>query len=154
MEKDTRTPKENAELRKEGNIPHSGKKTILLVEDDHLLGDVLLQKLRESGLSVLHAGDAQTALIKIREEKPDLILLDLVLPGMSGFDILREVKENTETANIVVIILSNLGQKEDLERATALGADDFLIKANFTPSEIAAKVQKIFQENNLRQSEL
>ncbi|PIR71849.1 MAG: response regulator, partial [Candidatus Nealsonbacteria bacterium CG10_big_fil_rev_8_21_14_0_10_37_25] len=78
---------------------------------------------------------------KIKEEKPDLVLLDLILPGIDGFEVLSKMKEDLALAQIPVIILSNLGQKEDVERGLKLGAVDYLIKAHFTPGEIIEKIK-------------
>ena len=80
---------------------------------------------------------------KIKSEKPDLILLDLILPGIDGFEVLSQTKKDPEVSSIPVIILSNLGQKEDIERGLKLGATDYLIKAHFTPGEIIEKIRLI-----------
>ncbi|MDO8436326.1 MAG: response regulator, partial [bacterium] len=82
---------------------------------------------------------------KIKTEKPDLILLDLILPGIDGFEVLAKIKDDPTLSAIPVIILSNLGQQEDVERGLKLGAVDYLIKAHFTPGEIIEKIK-----NNLR----
>jgi len=87
----------------------------------------------------------QQILKKIKEEKPDLILLDLILPGIDGFEVLTKMKEDPELSKIPVIILSNLGQKEDVERGLKLGASDYLIKAHFTPGEIIEKIKNILK---------
>ena len=116
------------------------KAFILLVEDDKFLRELLVRKLEGVGFKISTAVDGREALKKVKEELPDLVLLDLVLPGVDGFDILKEVKETPETSKIPVIILSNLGQREEVERGLKLGADDYLIKAHFTPDEIINKV--------------
>lgn len=115
---------------------------ILLVEDDKFLRDLLSRKLQEENLNVIPAIDGEEGAKKAEEEMPDLMLLDLILPGINGFDVLKKIKENEKTSGIPVIVLSNLGQKEDVERALSLGAKDYLIKANFTLEEIFDKIKK------------
>lgn len=115
---------------------------ILLVEDDKFLRDLLARKLQDENLTVVLAVDGEEGVKKTEEEKPDLMLLDLILPGINGFDVLKKVKENPKTSDVPVIVLSNLGQKEDVERALSLGAKDYLIKANFTLEEIFEKIKK------------
>lgn len=122
----------------------SGKKTfVLVIEDDKFLRELLVRKLSGEGFEVKNAIDAEIAFAVLAERTPDIILLDLILPGVDGFEILTRIKANPKIANIPVIILSNLGQKDDLEKAMALGAKDFMVKANFTLDEIVAKVHSV-----------
>lgn len=118
----------------------SPKKFILVVEDDKFLRELLVRKLVAEGFDVKNAIDAEMAFTALSERMPDIILLDLILPGVDGFEILARVKANPKLISVPVIILSNLGQKEDLDKAMALGAKDFMVKANFTLDEIVAKV--------------
>ena len=118
------------------------KKTILIIEDDKFLRHLMSQKLLKEGFDISEASDGEQGLRKIKEEKPGLILLDLILPGIDGFAVLAEIKEDPILAEIPVIILSNLGQKEDIEKGLKLGAIDYLIKAHFTPGEIIEKIKK------------
>lgn len=118
---------------------------ILIVEDDKFLRDLLEAKLIKENFPISIAIDGEEGLRKARDEKPDLVLLDLILPGMNGFEILKNMKENPETVNIKVIILSNLGQEEEVEKAMALGATDYLIKAHFTLEEIVEKIKKVLK---------
>lgn len=120
------------------------KKTILVVEDDKFLRDLIAQKLLKEGFDVIEAVDGEQGVEKIAEEKPDLVLLDLILPGIDGFEVLSKTKENPALVDIPVIVLSNLGQKDDIEKGLNLGAVDYLIKAHFTPGEIIEKIKKIF----------
>jgi len=83
--------------------------------------------------------------VKVKENKPDIVLLDLILPGIDGFEVLAKIKEDEELSNIPVIILSNLGQRDDVDRGIKLGATDFLIKAHFTPSEIVEKIEAVMK---------
>jgi len=127
----------------------NNKVKILVVEDDKFLRELLVRKLEGEGLSTVTAADGAEALQKMEETMPKLVLLDLILPGIDGFDVLKKMKENPAIANIPVIILSNLGQKEEVEKGLKLGASDYMIKAHFTPDEIVEKVQKILKENYL-----
>ncbi len=113
---------------------------ILVVEDDKFLRELIARKLRED-YEVSEAIDGEEGLKKTREEKPDLILLDLILPGIDGFEVLTEIKKDPQLSEIPVIILSNLGQTDDIEKGLKLGAIDYLVKAHFTPAEIIEKVK-------------
>lgn len=120
-------------------------KTILVVEDDKFLRELIVQKLNKEDFEVLEAVDGEEGIKKIIEEKPDLILLDLILPGIDGFEVLTKMKENPTVAQIPVIILSNLGQKDDIEKGLKMGAVDYLIKAHFVPAEIIEKIEIILK---------
>lgn len=124
--------------------PASDTKTfVLVIEDDKFLRELLVRKLASEGFDVQNAIDAQAAFTILAERKPKIILLDLILPGVSGFEILEKIKSDPKIADVPVVILSNLGQKEDLDKAIALGAKDFMVKANFTLDEIVTKVRSI-----------
>jgi len=116
--------------------------TILIIEDDKFLRQLIAQKLLKEGYDVSEAIDGEEGLKKVKEEKPDLVLLDLILPGIDGFEVLSQLGKDESVSQIPVIILSNLGQKEDVERGLNLGAIDYLIKAHFTPGEIIEKIKK------------
>lgn len=119
------------------------KKTILIIEDDKFLRELISQKLKKEGFTISEAVDGEKGVTKAKTEKPDLILLDLILPGIDGFEVLAGIKKDHTVAGIPVIILSNLGQKEDIERGFNLGAVDYLIKAHFTPGEIIKKIKTV-----------
>lgn len=119
---------------------------VLVVEDDKFLRELIVSKLAKEGYDVSVAVDGEEGVQKIKEEKPDLILLDLILPGIDGFEVLSQTKSDPTVSAIPIIILSNLGQREDVERGLALGANDYLIKAHFTPSEIVAKLKGLLGE--------
>lgn len=121
------------------------KKNILIIEDDKFLRELLVRKFVADGFDVKNAINAELAFTVLEGYKPDAILCDLILPGVSGFEILKKVKEDPKTSSTPVIILSNLGQKEDFERAMSLGASDFMVKANFTLDEIVDKVQSVLE---------
>ncbi len=118
---------------------------ILIIEDDKFLRELIAQKLIKEGYDISEAIDGEEGVKKIKEEKPDLILLDLILPGIDGFEVLSKVREDPDMVKIPVIILSNLGQKEDVERGLKLGAVDYLIKAHFTPGEIIEKIKNVLK---------
>ncbi len=120
-------------------------KKILIIEDDKFLRDLINQKLLKEGFDIAQAVDGEDGIKKIKEENPDLILLDLILPGIDGFEVLTQMKADPSLASIPVIILSNLGQKEDIEKGLKLGANDFLIKAHFTPGEIIEKIKNVLK---------
>jgi DNA-binding response OmpR family regulator len=120
-------------------------KNILIVEDDKILRELISQKLEKENYKISAAVDGEEGLKKTKEEKPDIVLLDLILPGIDGFGVLEEIKKDPEINKIPVVILSNLGQKEEIERGMNLGATDYLIKAHFTLSEIVAKVKNILK---------
>ena len=117
-------------------------KKILIIEDDKFLRQLIVQKLAKEGYETIEAVDGEQGLKEIQEKNPDLVLLDLILPGIDGFEVLSQMKKNEELAKVPVIILSNLGQQEDVQRGLNLGAVDYLIKAHFTPGEIVKKIRK------------
>ena len=120
-------------------------KKILIIEDDKFLRELITRKLIQENFEISEAVDGEEGLKKIKEEKPALILLDLILPGIDGFEVLTKMKEDPGLASIPVIILSNLGQREDVERGLKLGAVDYLVKAHFTPNEIIDKVGAVLK---------
>ncbi|MFQ6049784.1 MAG: response regulator transcription factor [Candidatus Paceibacterales bacterium] len=120
-------------------------KTILIVEDDKFLRELIVRKLLDEGYEVSEAVDGNEGIKKVKETKPNLVLLDLILPGIDGFAVLSQMKDDPVLASIPVIILSNLGQKEDVEKGLKLGAVDYLIKAHFAPDEIIEKIEDAFE---------
>ncbi len=123
------------------------KKTILIVDDDEFLLDMYAVKFREFGFSVEISFSGQEALDKIRGGlSPDIILLDVIMPNMDGFEFLQMVKKGSLLKNTKIIILTNLGQKEDIKKGMELGADDYVVKAYFTPSEIVQKVDLLLKQ--------
>lgn len=120
-------------------------KKILIIEDDRFLRELIARKLTAEGFSVLEGVDGEEGIKKAKKEKPDLVLLDLILPGVDGFGVLTRMKEDPSLALIPVIILSNLGQKEEIDKGIKLGATDYLIKAHFTPNEIVEKIKNVLK---------
>lgn len=118
-------------------------KKVLIIEDDEFLRSLTVERLKKEGYGVQIAIDGESALSALKESKPDLILLDLLLPGLPGFEVLEKIKQMDEVKSIPVIVFSNLGSKEDIEKARNLGANDFLMKANFTLDDVVSKL-KVF----------
>jgi len=117
-------------------------KKILFIEDESALQKTLSDYLKKEGYEVISALDGESGLRLAQTQKPDLILLDLILPKMDGFEVLRKLMENPETKEIPVIILTNLERMEDIGRALELGAKTYLVKANYTLKEVTEKVKK------------
>jgi len=113
----------------------------MIVEDDEHISRVYEIKLTKEGISSLVSRDGEDAVQKITDEKPDLILLDLMIPKKDGFGVLEDIKKNPDTAKIPVVVLSNLGQQSDQERALALGANEYLVKVNTSIQEVVDKVK-------------
>lgn len=118
-------------------------KNILLIEDDPFLIEIYSEKFREGGFFVDVVSNGEEVLAKAKEKKPDLIVLDIVLPQVDGWELLRQLKQDQELKNIKVVILSNLGQKEEVEKGIESGAAKYLIKAHFTPSQVVEEIKKI-----------
>jgi len=119
------------------------KKHILLIEDDALILQAYQIGLEQAGFKVSTARDGRAGLAAILEGKPDLILLDLILPKKDGFEILEAVQKNRHVHDPAIIVLSNLGQSSDIERAKTLGARDYVIKANHSMKDVIEKVKKL-----------
>jgi DNA-binding response OmpR family regulator len=118
---------------------------IVIVEDDKFLGGLVSKKLIDEGCSVRHIENGELAHSAVDSDAPDLIFLDLLLPGMSGFDVLAGLKKNSKTQDIPVIVLSNLGEREDIRRGLDLGATSFLIKASMTVDSIIGEASRILR---------
>lgn len=115
--------------------------TVLLVEDDASLGEMYTLKFKQEGFQLIVATDGASGLELARKHRPDLILLDVILPGMDGFAVLSALKADAATKATPVILLTNLGQDADMEKGKQLGAVDYLVKANLTPGEVVEKVR-------------
>lgn len=122
-----------------------GKK-VLVVDDDEFLLDMYVMKFKEAGFEVEMAQNGKQAVEKASAIQPDVILLDVVLPGTDGFEALREIKQKKLAPSSCIIMLTNLGQKDDTEKGMALGADDYIVKAHFTPTEVVKKVTEILNK--------
>lgn len=121
------------------------KVKILLIEDDAFLSSMYTTKFELENFEVVCAEDGEKGVKCALEVNPRIILLDIILPNMNGFEVLQKIKENSSTKEIPVILLTNLSQKSDIDKGMSLGAVDFLIKAHFTPSEVVDKVKKVLK---------
>lgn len=121
-------------------------KRILVVEDDAVLREILTEKLDQKGYEVLSVEDGEVALQEIYKQKPDLILLDILMPRKGGMEVMEELHKDLELSKIPIIVISNSGQPVEVQRAKELGAKEFLIKAVFDPNEVLEKVQKVLKE--------
>lgn len=125
-------------------MTESINKTILLVDDDPLIIRMYEAHFKREGFRVLAASNGEEALVQIAKEKPDLILLDVMMPKMNGVETLKKLKSDDRTSDIPVIMLTNLGDKEeDVEGAKKLGARDYLVKSEVQLQELSAKVKEI-----------
>jgi len=119
------------------------EKKVLMVEDNIFLRKLYRDKLTRSGFNFIEATNGIEGLNKISSEKPDLVILDLIIPGKNGFDILTEMKANSSIKNIPVIVLSNLGQESDIKEGLSLGAKEYLVKTDVRLSDVVEKVKKV-----------
>ncbi|TSC76104.1 MAG: putative two component transcriptional regulator, winged helix family [Parcubacteria group bacterium Gr01-1014_31] len=126
-------------------MPTSAKKVVLLVEDDEFLAELYATKLNLEGYEVLSAADGKKGLKLAQDKHPALVLLDIILPKLDGFEVLKGLKEDPTTKDIPVILLTNLSQKDEVKRGLDLGAADYLIKAHFMPSEVVKKIKALVQ---------
>jgi len=115
---------------------------ILVIEDEEIILGLLQRKLENEGYEVVIARNGEEGIAKMKEEKPDLILLDIVMPKKGGFEVMEEKNKDKETKDIPIIIVSNSGQPVELDRARELGAKDWLVKTEFDPQEVIRKVKK------------
>ena len=120
----------------------SKKLKILMIEEDRFLRKIYKNKLTQTGFEFLEATNGEEGLNKVISEKPDLVLLDLILPKKSGFDVLIEMQRRKEIKDIPVVILSNLAQETDIQRGFDLGAKDYLVKPNISLSEVVGRVKE------------
>jgi len=120
-------------------------KTILLVEDDPFVVDIYTTKLKSIGFSVDVAEDGEEALRKLKEKKPDLMVLDIVLPNIDGWELLKKIRTELGLENLKVVALSNLSQKDEIQKSLELGVIRYFVKANFTPGEVVEEIKKILK---------
>ena len=121
--------------------PSQNKKLVLLVEDDPFLSNILMMKLQKEGLNVVHAVDGDDALTKLNEGDYEMVLLDLILPKKNGFEVLETMRQDTRFESTPVIIVSNLGQDSDMEKARSLGVIDYIVKERLSIDDLVNKVK-------------
>jgi DNA-binding response OmpR family regulator len=120
-------------------MPEESKKKVLIAEDEQAMAGVLTHKFNAEGIEVLHVSTGDLVVPSLQKEHFDLVLLDLMMPEMDGFEVLRQMQQLNLTTPVVV--LSNLGQTEDVLKVKAYGAKDYIIKSSVTPAEILARVE-------------
>jgi len=120
---------------------------ILFIEDEAVLQKTIEKTLRDEGYEMLSALDGEAGFNLAKKEKPSLILLDLILPKMNGFEVLGKLKEDPETKDIPVIILTNLERMTDIDRVLKLGATTYLVKVDYSLEEVVEKIKKVLEES-------
>ena len=119
---------------------------VLLIEDDSFLANIYKTKFEMEGFKVSVSEDGESGIEDAKRKHPDLVLLDVLLPKLDGFTVLKKLKEDAALKDIPVILLTNLGQKDDVDKGLELGAEDYLIKAHFKPSETVEKVKAVLKK--------
>ena len=129
-------------------MPKQGKK-IIVMEDDVAMAEIVTHKLESKGFSVLHAPDGAQGWEMLQKDPPDLVLLDLMMPEMDGFQVLENIRKSQDKkiASLPVIVLSNLWSNQDILKAQALKADEYMVKAYFTPDDILAKIEEVLKKH-------
>ena len=123
----------------------ANNKKVVIVEDDDFISKALEIKLENTPVDFMVAKDGEVGLEMIKKEKPDLVLLDLILPKLYGFDVLKKLKEDDSTKNIPVIILTNLGQDEEAQKGKDLGALDYFVKADTSLEKIVSRIEEVLE---------
>ena len=118
------------------------KKSVLIIEDDQFLAKMLEQMIKSKGYRAEKASSGKEGLNKFLHHKYDLILLDIILPDIDGFELLEKIRKNKSTKETPILILSNLGQEEDINQGLRLGANDYIIKSDFSLDEVLSKIKK------------
>ncbi len=122
------------------------KVKVLIIEDDSYISDMYKIKFESENFETIVAEDGISGIKEIEKQKPDIVLLDIVMPKVDGFSVLKMIKKNEDSKDIPVVLLTNLGQKDNVERGFELGATSYIIKAHFTPSEVVKKVKEILEK--------
>ena len=118
-------------------------KKIMWIEDDQFLSGIIAQKLSSHGGTLIHSSNGEDGLAMVKKELPDVLILDILLPGISGFEVLEGIKTDDATKNIPVVMFSNLGDPEDIKKAKDLGATKFLVKATLIPDELVNELAAV-----------
>ncbi|HOY55958.1 MAG TPA: response regulator [bacterium] len=129
-------------------MSNAKKVKVLLVEDEKILSDMYSLKFEREGMEVVVVDNGGGVLSQAQSTKPDIILLDIILPQEDGFSVLKELKSAAETKKIKVLMLTNLGQDEDIKKGKDLGADGYLVKSNLTPAQVVDKIKEVLKIKN------
>lgn len=119
---------------------------VLLIEDEKMLSTMYATKFAKEGYDLVQAFDGEEGLTKAKSDPPAVILLDVIMPKLDGFAVLKALKADASLKNIPVVLLTNLGQDDDIKKGKELGAVDYFIKANHTPAEVVDKVKSLFEK--------
>jgi len=130
------------------NLEATSQPKILIVEDESFLANVLSLRFKKENFEVIQAFDGVEALQKLQEVRPDLILLDLILPKKNGFEVLKEIENDPQIRSIPVLIVSNLGQESDITKGKSLGAIDYYVKAHLSIDELVSKVKNLLRDTS------
>ena len=128
----------------------TNQKRVVVMEDDVAMAEIVTHKLQGKGFEVRHAPDGAQGWVMVSQDPPDLVVLDLMMPEMDGFQVLENIRKsgNKKVAELPVIVLSNLWSNEDILKTQALKADEYMVKAYFTPDEILAKIEAVLKKYN------
>ncbi|MBI4090025.1 MAG: response regulator [Candidatus Kerfeldbacteria bacterium] len=116
---------------------------VLVVEDEKMLAEMYATKFTMEGFSVEKANDGSDGLAKAKATQPDVILLDIIMPKLDGFAVLKELRRDAKFKQTPIILLTNLGQDDDIKKGKELGADDYFVKSNHTPADVVSKVKAV-----------
>lgn len=122
------------------------KNTVALIEDDPLIAEMYTTKFTKEGFAIQHAADGAAGLELVKKLQPDIILLDIIMPKMDGFQVLQQLRATADFKHTPVVMLTNLGQEEDVQKGREFGATDYFIKTNFTPAAIVDKVRALLKK--------
>lgn len=122
------------------------KNKVLVIEDDSFIAGLITETLNKAGFETTLASDGEGGFRKMNKEAPDVILLDLILPGMNGFEFLEKIKGDKKTMSTPVVIISNLGSEDETKKGLRLGAHSYLIKAHILPDDLIKKIKEILQQ--------
>jgi DNA-binding response OmpR family regulator len=131
----------------------SKSKKILIIEDEAFLSEMYKTKFDSLGYEVVTADNGDEGLAKLRQTKPDIVLLDIIMPVVDGYSVLKTIRSEAAIKDTLVVIFSNLGQEEEIKKGLQLGADDYLVKSSLTPTELVAKVEKVLALGRSTKSE-
>lgn len=135
-------------------MPHTATaRKILIVEDEPFLSEMYKTKFETLGYSVIMAENGEQGIRMMREDKPDLVLLDIVMPVLDGYSFLKRVRSDPELKDRLIVIFSNLGQEEEITKGLQLGADDYLVKSDHTPTELLRKLESVFAKGKSDRAE-
>ena len=119
---------------------------VLIVEDDRYISKMYQLKLALDGMNVQTSENGRNGVEKLKEFKPDIVLLDILMPEMDGFELLKVAKSDPETADIPILILSNLGSEDHIQKGLSLGACGYIVKSQYTPSQVVEKIKETFAQ--------